>query len=81
MDICVSAIAFWMCGFAFAFGVDDDGEVDNDFIGWGNFFLEDLEIGANTYAFFFFQFGFVFHDQCTRFSFLIAPEFKRTVLL
>lgn len=58
MDICVSAIAFWMCGFAFAFGVDDDGEVDNDFIGWGNFFLEDLEIGANTYAFFFFQFGF-----------------------
>ena len=52
------AIVYWLFGFAFAFGGNDDGyEGRGDvFIGHVNFALYDLN--SNQYAFWFFQFVF-----------------------
>uniref|UniRef100_A0A7S1D705 Ammonium transporter n=1 Tax=Cyclophora tenuis TaxID=216820 RepID=A0A7S1D705_CYCTE len=48
MDVCVSAIAYWSVGYAFAWG---DG---NSYIGTQNFFLKDTQ----DFIFFFFQWVF-----------------------
>jgi ammonium transporter, Amt family len=53
LDGCVGAISFWAVGWAFAYGVDGDGEAGG-FIGWGNFFLHDFD----DYASWIFQFAF-----------------------
>jgi len=53
LDSCGGGLAFWACGYAFAYGGDDDGK--KTFIGNTNFFLMD----ENTeYASWFFQFAF-----------------------
>ena len=47
-----SGVAYWMFGFAFAYG---EG---NDFIGLSNFALIDADKDDSTYANFFFQYTF-----------------------
>ena len=56
MDACIGAIVWWICGFAFAFGLQND----NTFIGSKYFFAmglgdDDAELG---YGFWFFQYAF-----------------------
>ena len=53
LDGSVGAISFWAVGWAFAYGVDGDGEAGS-FIGLGNFFLNDM----TDYASWIFQFAF-----------------------
>ena len=53
LDGCVGALSFWAVGWAFAYGVDGDGEAGG-FIGLGNFFLHDF----TDYASWIFQFAF-----------------------
>jgi Amt family ammonium transporter len=52
MDACIGAMVWWICGFAFAFGLQND----NKFIGTQYFFAsklgdDDVELG---YGFWFF---------------------------
>lgn len=57
MDACVGAMVWWICGFAFAFGLKEDS--DNTFIGSQYFFANKLdEDGAPGYGWWFFQFAF-----------------------
>ena len=56
LDTCASAIAYFMTGYAFSFGIPDDGTTTT-FIGRSNFFLRDMASGRD-YVHFFFQFGF-----------------------
>ena len=56
MDACIGAMVWWICGFAFAFGLQND----NTFIGTQYFFAnklgdDDAELG---YGFWFFQYAF-----------------------
>jgi Amt family ammonium transporter len=53
LDSCGGGLAFWACGYAFAYGGDDDG-VAKTFIGNTNFFL----MGDVRYESWFFQFAF-----------------------
>ena len=52
LDSCGGGLAFWVCGYAFAYGGDDDGP--KTFIGNTNFFL----MGDVQYESWFFQFAF-----------------------
>jgi Amt family ammonium transporter len=55
LDSCGGGLAFWVCGYAFAYG-GDNAEVDKTtFIGHTNFFLMEEE---NAYHEWFFQFAF-----------------------
>lgn len=54
MDACMGAIAFWLIGYALAFGNDDDGP----FIGSGNFGLSEFTNEKGSFGFFFFQWAF-----------------------
>merc|ERR1719440_539457 len=66
LDACISAISFYACGYAFAFGdpnPDDElptfshsNETGNFFIGLSNFFLTAED--GNGYRSFFFQWAF-----------------------
>nr|XP_054761819.1 putative ammonium transporter 1 [Lytechinus pictus] len=51
LDVCIGAVAYWSVGYAFAFG-----EESNPFIGYRNFFFENL--GSENYSHFFFHFVF-----------------------
>ena len=51
IDACVGGISFWLVGWAFAYGV---GDASNQFIGLGNFALNNFD----SYADWFFQFAF-----------------------
>ena len=51
IDACVGGLSFWLVGWAFAYG---SGDATNDFIGLGNFALNDFD----GYADWFFQFAF-----------------------
>ena len=51
IDACVGGISFWLVGWAFAYGVSD---ASNEFIGLGNFALNEFD----DYAGWFFQFAF-----------------------
>ena len=51
IDACVGGISFWLVGWAFAYGV---GGASNQFIGLGNFALNNFD----SYASWFFQFAF-----------------------
>ncbi len=51
IDACVGGISFWLVGWAFAYGVSD---ASNQFIGLGNFALNEFD----SYADWFFQFAF-----------------------
>ena len=53
LDACLGAIVYMAVGWAFAYGVNADGEAGG-FIGMGNFFLQDF----SDYASWFFQFAF-----------------------
>ena len=53
LDACLGAIVYMAVGWAFAYGVNADGEAGG-FIGMGNFFLNDF----CDYASWFFQFAF-----------------------
>jgi len=53
LDSCGGGMAFWVCGYAFAYGGDDDGP--KTFIGSSNFFLRD---GDTQHQQWFFQFAF-----------------------
>ena len=53
LDACLGAIVYMAVGWAFAYGVNADGEAGG-FIGMGNFFLNDF----SDYASWFFQFAF-----------------------
>lgn len=57
MDACVAAIVWWFCGFAFAFGSDEDR---NAFVGGGNGDGIFLAQGGNlgSYQMWFFQWAF-----------------------
>ena len=52
MDACIGGEVFWLIGYAFSLGGDDDGP----FIGFSNFALSDED--GTKYSFFFFQFAF-----------------------
>mmetsp|Transcript_952 Transcript_952/g.2660 ORF Transcript_952/g.2660 Transcript_952/m.2660 type:complete len:531 (-) Transcript_952:159-1751(-) len=52
LDACVGFMAYWLLGYAFAYGVPS-----NSFIGHGNFALSGIDAGG-SYAFFFFQWTF-----------------------
>jgi ammonium transporter, Amt family len=54
LDSCGGGIAFWICGFAFAYGGEDKGGAKT-FVGNTNFFLMGDDIDYKT---FFFQFTF-----------------------
>jgi ammonium transporter, Amt family len=56
LDSCGGGLAFWMCGWAFAYGGDDAKKDEWTFIGTKNFFLRDEEDVA--YHAWFFQFAF-----------------------
>lgn len=64
LDACVGAIAYWIFGYAFAYGLDNEGETSFRFIGYGNFALSDGFFENETvpltggYANFFFQWAF-----------------------
>ena len=51
IDACVGGLSFWLVGWAFAYGA---GDATNDFIGLGNFALNEFD----GYADWFFQFAF-----------------------
>ena len=51
IDACVGGVSFWLFGWAFAYGVSD---ASNEFIGLGNFALNQFD----SYADWFFQFAF-----------------------
>ena len=51
IDACFGGLSFWLVGWAFAYGASD---ATNDFIGLGNFALNDFD----GYADWFFQFAF-----------------------
>ena len=51
IDACVGGISFWLVGWAFAYGISD---ASNQFIGLGNFALNEFD----SYADWFFQFAF-----------------------
>ena len=53
LDSAGGGIAFWVCGFAFAYGGDDDG--DKTFVGNTNFFLRNDDTDYETW---FFQWAF-----------------------
>jgi Amt family ammonium transporter len=53
LDSCGGGLAFWACGYAFAYGGDDDGP--KTFIGNTGFFLRNDDI---QYEVWFFQFAF-----------------------
>lgn len=53
LDSCGGGLAFWVCGYAFAYGGDDDG--DMTFIGNKGFFLKNTEVRLENW---FFQFAF-----------------------
>lgn len=53
LDACVGALAYWIFGYAFAYG--NDG---NRFIGWGNFALSKKNIEGTVFTSFFFQWAF-----------------------
>jgi len=55
LDVCVVAIVWYICGFAFAFG---DGDSDNGFIGNKYFACDSLPSATQTNAFWFYQFAF-----------------------
>ena len=55
IDACVGGIAFWLVGWAFAYGVSD---ASNQFIGLGNFALNKLPEAGYGHADWFFQFAF-----------------------
>ncbi len=52
MDSAIGSIVYWVCGYAFAFGNDN-----NFFIGYSNFLLIDL-LETSQYSFYFFHFVF-----------------------
>ena len=56
MDACIGALVWWICGFGFAFGIEDQ----DDFLGTKYFIGLDLPDYKNgkTYGFWFFQFTF-----------------------
>jgi len=54
LDSCGGGLAFWACGYAFAYGADEEGG-NKTFIGSTNFFLMNDDI---AYESFFFQFAF-----------------------
>ena len=56
MDACIGAIVWWICGFAFAFGLQND----KTFIGTQYFFASKLgdDDAALGYGFWFFQYAF-----------------------
>jgi Amt family ammonium transporter len=56
MDACIGAIVWWICGFAFAFGLQNE----NTFIGTQYFFASKLgdDDAAFGYGFWFFQYAF-----------------------
>eukprot|EP00057_Strongylocentrotus_purpuratus_P030534 XP_781954.1 PREDICTED: putative ammonium transporter 1 isoform X1 [Strongylocentrotus purpuratus] len=51
LDVCIGAVAYWGVGYAFAFG-----KSSNPFIGYRNFFFEDMV--PSDYSHFFFHFVF-----------------------
>jgi Amt family ammonium transporter len=53
LDSCGGGLAFWACGYAFAYGGDDDGK--KTFIGNTNFFLRNEDTVHEQW---FFQFAF-----------------------
>lgn len=53
LDACVGAIAYWIFGYAFAYG-----NSGNRFIGWGNFALSKKNIDGTDFTSFFFQWAF-----------------------
>lgn len=53
LDACVGAMAYWVFGFALAYG--NDG---NRFIGWGNFALSKKNIDGVEFTSFFFEWAF-----------------------
>ncbi|MDE2670342.1 MAG: ammonium transporter [Chloroflexota bacterium] len=55
IDACVGGISFWLVGWAFAYGVSD---ASNEFIGLGNFGLNQLADAGYGHADWFFQFAF-----------------------
>ncbi|MCY3603737.1 MAG: ammonium transporter [Chloroflexi bacterium] len=55
IDACVGGISFWLVGWAFAYGVSD---ASNEFIGLGNFGLNQLAEAGYGHADWFFQFAF-----------------------
>jgi len=55
LDSCGGGIAFWITGYAFAYGGDDGETNKTTFIGLANFFLMGDDI---NYAVWFFQFAF-----------------------
>jgi len=55
LDSCGGGIAFWITGYAFAYGGDDEETNKTTFIGLANFFLMGDDI---NYAVWFFQFAF-----------------------
>lgn len=54
LDACGAAVAFFLVGYAFAFGGNDPDSTDKTFIGTTNFFLMDVD----DYAYWLFQYAF-----------------------
>jgi Amt family ammonium transporter len=54
LDACGAAVAFFMVGYAFAFGGMDETSPNKTFVGSGNFFLIDVD----DYAYWLFQYAF-----------------------
>mmetsp|Transcript_196 Transcript_196/g.306 ORF Transcript_196/g.306 Transcript_196/m.306 type:complete len:718 (+) Transcript_196:127-2280(+) len=57
MDICFGAISFWLIGYSFAFGnnrtVEQGSGRDNEFIGSGNWALQNFDDDTQYHLFFF----------------------------
>lgn len=56
LDSCGGGIAFWVCGYAFAYGGDRDGETAKTFVGNRGFFLKNDD--SIAFENWFFQFAF-----------------------
>jgi len=55
LDSCGGGLAFWICGYAFAYGGDDSNDPKKSFVGSTNFFLMNPD---TDYESWFFQFAF-----------------------
>jgi Amt family ammonium transporter len=60
LDSCVSTIAFWSMGWAFAYGTETDSDKNNDYMGHRGFFLagNGYNNDGSQYANWFFQWAF-----------------------
>jgi ammonia channel protein AmtB len=70
LDSCGGGLAYWMCGWAFAYGGDDLTDTSWTFIGHRNFFLRHEE--EFLFHVWFFQFTFA----CAVSSYVLIPGYQ-----